>query len=262
MALGWQFLDAAGESIGFGGGGLHRLARIVPPESASDRRAGRVAPTTVGAACPPKPRQGEGGYRDQAPCLPPIEVLCDVDNPLCGEHGAARVFGPQKGATPAMVVKLEAGLSHLATAVRAQFGRDIDRVAGAGAAGGLAAGARAFFGARLVTGIDAVIEATSLPGDLDKADWLITGEGRFDPQSLRGKVVSGLSRLARNCGTKVAVLAGSVDLDPAQYRAAGIEVALACQQPGQSLKDALAHAGELLAAATQTWARQILTAEK
>ena len=86
-----------------------------------------------------------------------VEVLCDVDNPLCGEHGAARVYGPQKGATPEMVEQLDAGLAHWRGWSRSSLGRDIACLPGAGAAGGLAAGAVAFMNARLVPGIDAIM---------------------------------------------------------------------------------------------------------
>jgi glycerate kinase len=220
MALGWRFLDAAGEPVGFGGGELERIARIVPP-----------------------PR----GW-------PAIEVLCDVENPLCGPSGAARVFGPQKGATPSMVVRLEAGLRHLARLVKTQLGKAIGTVTGAGAAGGLAAGAMAFLDARLVPGANAVITACGLSDALDGAEWVITGEGSFDEQSLRGKVVSGILQLARQRGTKVAVLAGTVQLSEARWRRAGLSTALAIREPGMSTAASLAKARTLLAAAARRFA--------
>jgi len=187
-----------------------------------------------------------------------VDVLCDVDNPLCGEHGAARVFGPQKGATPEMVEQLEAGLAHLAQVVREQLGCDIACLPGAGAAGGLAAGAVAFLGARLVPGIDAVMTQTHLAEAVAGADWVITGEGSFDEQSLRGKVVSGVLRMARAAGAKVAVCAGQVRLAPHVSRQAGIEAAVACMEPGMELDYALAHSAELLDRAARRFARDYL----
>jgi glycerate kinase len=226
MALGWRFLDARGESIGFGGGELERIERLEAPADL---------------------------------IMPHVEVLCDVDNPLCGEHGAARVFGSQKGATAAMVERLDAGLRHLAKLVKEQLGKDIAQVPGAGAAGGLAAGAMAFMDARLVPGVDAVIRACGLESELVDVDWVITGEGCFDEQSLRGKVVSGVARLAAKYCVKVAVLAGSVQVSKEIYRREGINVALATTKPGMELSEAMARAEELLASAARDLATQIVT---
>lgn len=223
-ALGWRFLDAGGGELAPCGEALARIAKIT------------------------------------APCCdwPPVEVLCDVDNPLCGEQGAARVFGPQKGATPAMVEQLDAGLRNLAAVVRVQLGQDILEIPGAGAAGGLAAGAIAFLNARLVSGIKTVMTASRLEEELVGADWVITGEGQFDEQSLRGKVVAGVAELARRHGVKTAVLAGRVQLTEAQWRHAGMDDAQAIAPLTMSTADAMRRAAELLFVAAQqlTLARQ------
>jgi glycerate kinase len=216
MALGWRFLDGQAKAIGFGGGELHRIVRIVPPDSLA---------------------------------LPSIEVLSDVDNPLCGAHGAARVFGPQKGATATAIENLDDGLQHLAKVVKDQLGNDIANVPGAGAAGGLAAGAMAFMNARLVPGIETVIRASGLEAELVDADWIITGEGCFDKQSLRGKVVSGISKLAAKHEVKVAVLAGSVHIPEEIFRREGIHLALTTMKPGMTLKESMQQAEELLRSA-------------
>ena len=229
-ALGWKFLTAQGQEIGLGGGQLLSIDRIIPPKHA------------VGAA---------------------VEVLCDVDNPLCGEHGAARVYGPQKGAMPEMVETLDAGLAHLAWVVNNQLGRDIAELPGAGAAGGLAAGAVAFMNARLVSGIETVMSQTRLEEALAGADWVLTGEGCFDAQSLRGKVVSGVIRVAKAAarGTstklrvKVGVLAGQVRLSPGEYRQAGVEAAVSCMEDGMDLEYAIAHGDALLARAAERFVR-------
>ncbi|HUI06333.1 MAG TPA: glycerate kinase [Verrucomicrobiae bacterium] len=225
-ALGWQFLDARRTPIGFGGGELERIARILPPPVS------------------------------RSP-LPVLEVLCDVDNPFCGERGAARVFGPQKGATPEMVERLEAGLRHLVELVKTQLGKDIADVPGAGAAGGLAAGALAFMDARLVPGVDAIAEAIDLDGALNGADWVITGEGCFDEQSLCGKVVSGVVQRARQLGVRTAVLAGSLSLTEGMWREQGIEIALATRRQGISLESAIADAAPLLAERARELAIQL-----
>jgi len=226
MALGWRFLDARSELIGLGGGELEHIARMERPAKRVD-------------------------------AVPIIEVLCDVDNPLCGEYGAARVFGPQKGATVTMVERLDAGLKHLATLAREQLGIDIANIPGAGAAGGLAAGVLAFMDGRLVSGVEAIIRETGLEEEITGADWVITGEGRFDEQSLRGKVVSGISKLAAKHDVKVAVLAGGMQVPEKVWRREGIELALTTMKTGMDLSEAMAHAEELLAAAAQDLAAQI-----
>lgn len=183
--------------------------------------------------------------------LPLVKVLCDVDNPLCGEHGAAHVYGPQKGATPEMVKILDAALMHLAERIKDQLGQNIKDLPGAGAAGGLAAGAVAFLDGRLVSGVDEVIAQNHLREELADADWVITGEGRFDNQSLRGKVVSGVARSAREAGARVAVIAGQVLLPPEVYRRVGIEIALPCMTGSITLDHAITHAESLLVEAVR-----------
>lgn len=224
-ALGWRFLDAAGRDLPDGGAALRRLARVVPP---------------------PEPR-----------CRIPVEALCDVTNPLCGSRGAAAVYGPQKGATPDQVRELDAALGVLAERLREALAVDVANLPGAGAAGGFGAGAVAFFGARLVSGIDTVAELTGLDDLLRTADWVVTGEGRFDEQSLQGKVVSGILRRAALSGVRVAVLAGSVALDRADWLAAGIQETESCTPPGMPLTEALQRAPELLSLAAARLARRL-----
>lgn len=216
VALGWRFLDRHGEDVGLGGQALGRIAHIEPPR----------------------------------PALPSlrVEVLCDVDNPLLGSRGAARVFGPQKGATPEVVDRLEAGLANLADAIERDLGTDVRELAGSGAAGGLGAGAVAFLGARLVRGVDAVMDAAGLDEALAGADWVITGEGRFDEQSLGGKVVSGVVERARRAGCRIAVVAGAVELGSAEAMVDAVEVA---SSPGMPLEDALRDAALLVEQAAE-----------
>lgn len=244
MALGWRFLTADGREIGLGGGALSEIREIFPPTNGS----GDPCPVTGD----PKDESRATGHEsplDRRPTA--VKVLCDVDNPLCGDHGAARVYGPQKGATPQMVELLDANLSHLAARVKDQLGENIKDLPGSGAAGGLAAGAVAFLDARLVSGVDEVIAQNGLRQELSDADWVITGEGRFDTQSLRGKVVSGVARAARESGAKVAVLAGQVLLPPELYRRAGIEISLPLMTGSMTADYAIARAESLLAEAAR-----------
>ncbi len=240
MALGWRFLKCDGREIGLGGGQLSEIRQIVPP-SPSESEKPEAA--------------GRGDLQPLASSLQSIKVLCDVDNPLCGEHGAARVYGPQKGATPEMVETLDAGLAHLAGLVRSQLGLNIKDLPGAGAAGGLAAGAVAFLDGQLVCGVDEVIAQNGLREELADADWVVTGEGKFDHQSLRGKVVSGVTRAAREAGAKVAVIAGQVQLPPEVRAQAGIEAALPCMTGSMTLEYAVAHTEVLLAQTSRQFVR-------
>ncbi len=249
-ALGWRFLAQDGQEIGFGGDQLLRIARLVAPDwvAAAAEDGGGISDCGFRIADCKRPaeliRNPQSSIRNGRRAT--VDVLCDVDNPLTGEHGAARVYGPQKGATPEMVERLDAALAHLARVVKEQLGRDIADLPGAGAAGGLAAGAVAFLNARLVSGIEAVMAQTHLPEAMTGADWVITGEGCFDGQSLRGKVVSGVLRIARTTGTQVAVLAGQVRLEPGEYQPAGVEVALAAMDGGMKLEYAMTHGAALL----------------
>lgn len=226
MALGWKFLDQQDNPVPLGGAGLEKITKIVRPENLS---------------------------------LVPVEVLCDVDNPLCGEHGAAKVYAPQKGATPQMVEQLEKGLAHLADLVRRQLQRDIDNVPGAGAAGGLAAGAIAFMNAVVVSGIETVMARSNLRAELESADWVITGEGSFDRQSLYGKVVSGILRMASQSHTRLVVLAGQVNVPQQEYQKIGIATAISCRDDNMSLDYALKNNRELLYTAAQRFAKQYLS---
>jgi len=173
-----------------------------------------------------------------------IRVACDVTNPLTGPRGAAAVYGPQKGATPEMVRQLEAGLAHLADVIRRELNVDVEHLPGAGAAGGLGAGLVAFLGARLQSGVEIVADAVGLPGRLAGADLCITGEGRFDAQSLSGKTAVGVARVARELSVPTVCIPGQAEtgLDDGGLFAAvrplvagDVTVADAFQRPGELL---------------------------
>ncbi len=184
-ALGARFLDRTGTELPPGGGPLRELARL--DVSGLDPRLRAVE----------------------------LVVACDVDNPLTGPRGAARVYGPQKGASPADVARLEAGLVRLAEVLRRELGADVASVPGAGAAGGVGAGAIAFLGARLTPGIDLLLDLVGFDTALAESDLVVTGEGSVDAQTLSGKAPLGVARRARAAGVPVLVLAGRVDLDDA-----------------------------------------------
>jgi glycerate kinase len=148
-------------------------------------------------------KHARGGPLDRVP----IEVACDVTNPLFGPEGAARVYGPQKGASPAQVAELDALLERLA--VRTET-LDVARRAGAGAAGGLGFAMMAFFGATMRGGFDLVAQTVKLRERLVGADLCITGEGRLDASSLHGKTTVSVAKLCREAGVRCCVIAGSI----------------------------------------------------
>jgi glycerate kinase len=184
QALGVRFLDAEGAEIPPGGEALLRLDRVDASGLAPEVKASRFV------------------------------VASDVDNPLTGPSGASVVYGPQKGASPEDVLLLDRALSHYAAVLYRDLGIDVRAVRGAGAAGGLGAGLIAFLGARLRPGVEVVMEAVDFGRRLREAGLVITGEGKLDEQSLRGKTVAGVIEAAAGGGVPVAVLCGQADIRP------------------------------------------------
>jgi glycerate kinase len=136
--------------------------------------------------------------------------MCDIDNPLYGEQGAAYIFGPQKGAAPDMVESLDAGLKDLARVVKADMGKDLSDMRGAGAAGGMGYGMKAFLGSALQMGIETVLDTVRFDELVRGADAVFTGEGKIDTQSLRGKVVIGIARRTKKANVPLIALVGDI----------------------------------------------------
>lgn len=187
-----------------------------------------------------------------------IRVACDVDTAFCGPDGAARVFGPQKGASAAAVERLDAGLHRVADAVTAATGTDPRTMHGAGAAGGAAGGLAGLFGAELVPGASLVLETVGLSAHLEDAELCLTGEGRLDDTSLAGKAPAAVARMCADAGVPCIALAGSVALGPRALREAGFTAAFAVGAGPRRLPDALAETeGDLARAAAgvgRVWA--------
>lgn len=146
-----------------------------------------------------------------------ITAMCDIDNPFYGPSGAAAVYGPQKGADEEMVSFLDERMKKLSSLVESQLGIDLQAIPGSGAAGGMGGGMKAFFNARLQMGIDTVLDVTGFDDLARGADWIFTGEGKIDSQSLRGKVVIGVARKAKRLGVPVIAVVGDIadDIDAA-----------------------------------------------
>jgi len=173
-------------------------------------------------------------------------VASDVDNPLLGPHGAAAVYGPQKGASEEDVTFLEEGLTRWADAVEQALSVSCRSVHGAGAAGGLGFAALAFLGAAVRPGIEFMLDLLSFGSHLDGARLVITGEGRLDEQTLHGKAPAGVSRAAAAAGIPVVTVAGSCTLSPAELAAAGIARAYALTDIEPDIERCRARAGPLL----------------
>ena len=165
-----------------------------------------------------------------------LELLCDVDNPFLGPRGAARVFAPQKGASPQDVEILERRMTELAAGMLAQTGVDVRKLPGAGAAGGLGGALMAFFGARVCSGAERVMDLVGFDALLEGADWVLTGEGRSDRQTLGGKLPFGVLRRAG--GIPVALVSGRIT-DREELVRAGFPVLVQVSPDGQPDGEAL-----------------------
>ena len=185
-----------------------------------------------------------------------IIVACDVENPLTGDQGAARIYAAQKGATGEQIELLDRGLVNLAAVVQRTLGIDIT-VPRAGAAGGLAAGLVAFTGASLASGVEIVLDAVHFDERVRNCDLCLTGEGRLDGQSLSGKACLGVARRAAKAGVPSIALVGSATIDSDQARQAGLP-AYELIGEGLSATDSIRRAEELIANAAERIATRFL----
>ncbi len=229
QALGFGFFDATGKTLGPGGRELVRIQSIDTAGSPADLK--RVA----------------------------FRVAVDVANPLVGPHGAARVYGPQKGATPAMVAALERGLAHYAKKTKTATGVAVSTLPGAGAAGGLGAGAAAYLGAEIVSGAGLVLERTSLEAKLVDADLVITGEGRLDAQTAFGKAPHALALLCRRHRVPLVCLAGGVEGRTEAMHDAGFTALFSITDGPCAIDVAVRRADDLLGRAAEQVLRLFLS---
>ena len=184
-----------------------------------------------------------------------LTAMCDIDNPLYGDAGAAAVFAPQKGADAAMVARLDAGLRHLGQVSARCLGRDFSHLPGAGAAGGLGFGMAAFCGAQLRMGIDAVLDAVGFDSLLPGTDVVFTGEGKIDSQSARGKVVSGVAARCRKAGVPVVAVVGQIGQGFEEMCQQGLTAVFSINRAAQPFAESRFHAGENLALTMENIAR-------
>lgn len=196
------------------------------------------------------PRFATIDTKDLDPRLKGVElsVLCDVDNPLLGPHGAAAVFGPQKGANPQDVQQLEQILQRFALIIQQQLGIALADLPKGGAAGGAAAGLYGVLGARLVDGIDYFLNLSGFDKALERADWVITGEGSLDEQTLKGKGPFGVAKAAKSKGLPVIALAGRLPREQSPLLKDYFDVLLPINHEASPLTDALPYTGANLTA--------------
>ncbi|MBU3196603.1 glycerate kinase [Clostridium algidicarnis] len=187
-----------------------------------------------------------------------VEVACDVNNPLIGPKGASYIFGPQKGATKDMVEVLDKSLTHYANIIKTLLNKDIAKVPGAGAAGGLGAGLMAFLDARLLKGVDIVIKHTCLEEKMEGADYVFTGEGSIDDQTIFGKTPIGVSKTALKHNIPVVAFAGKVCCKEREklYKE-GITAIIGIVPGIVTLKEALENGEENIERATESVVRLI-----
>ncbi len=221
QALGAKLLDGRGKDIGFGGRELKRLDRI--DIAHLDRRLRKSK----------------------------ITVASDVDNPLFGKEGAARVYGPQKGATPEMVEELDEALRHFAKILNRDLHKDIADIPGAGAAGGLGAGLIAFLGATLKSGVDIVMEVVELEEKILDADLIITGEGKMDEQTIHGKVPYGVAKLAKRHKKQVIGICGMLGEGAEILYQRGFQALFPNRKDSMSVEEAMERAKELTTATAE-----------
>ena len=209
QALGFSFLDEEGQEIPHGAKGLEKLSEI----------------------------RMENALPELSECE--FSVACDVTNPLCGPMGASAVYGPQKGATPEMVSKMDAWLSKYADLTKKQFPSSRKETPGAGAAGGLGFAFLSYLGATLESGIELVMRQAGLKEMIQDSDFVITGEGRLDGQSYQGKAPVGVARLAKQYKKPVIAFAGGVTEDAKLCNAHGIDAFFPIVRTPCTLEDAM-----------------------
>ncbi|WP_298510765.1 glycerate kinase [uncultured Kordia sp.] len=187
-----------------------------------------------------------------------IQIACDVTNPLYGLHGAAYVYGPQKGASKSDVELLDKGLRNIANIIQKQFNIDVQDIEGSGAAGGMGAGTTVFLNGKLTSGIELVKELIDFDAHIKNADWIITGEGKLDDQTFSGKTIVGVIDSAQKQKIPVAVFCGATDLSIAAQEKLGVQYVNAITKSPCNLQQAMAHSYENLEYAVYNFVRSLM----
>lgn len=232
QALGVRLLDKSGNDLPVGGAALSKLDHIDTSGLHADAKNSHY------------------------------EVACDVTNPLTGPEGASHVYGPQKGASPQIALKLDAALVNFSKIVKRDIGLEIDNIPGSGAAGGLGGGLIAFLGANLRAGVDIVLDAVGLKEKLVGANLVITGEGQMDFQTVYNKAPIGVAKLAKQQGIPVIGISGSLGPRYTTVHEHGIDAVFSITTGPMSLEQASQNASDLITSTTEQSIRLIQTSIK
>lgn len=209
QALGYRFLDEQGEEVPLGAKGLSKIVQI---------KVDKVNPELENCH---------------------FQIACDVNNPLCGENGASYIYGPQKGADEKMVKELDAALGHYADVTEKELQRSLRDTPGTGAAGGLGFAFLSYLNGELRPGTQIILQAIGLEEEIKDADYVVTGEGRLDKQTVMGKAPSGVANLAKKYGKTVIALAGGISEDASECNNQGIDAYFCILNRCINLKDAM-----------------------
>ena len=209
QALGFSFLNKEGLEVKCGGSSLGEIVHIDTSKA----------------------------LKELASCT--FTIACDVDNPMYGERGAAHIYARQKGASDADILHLDAGVKHFAEIIEKQLKKNVATIAGSGAAGALGGGFLAFLSANLCSGIDIVLDGIGFDKELENVDFVITGEGRIDAQSLMGKVISGIAKRCVKANVPLIALAGGIEPDALKSHESGVSALFSILQSPMSLEEAM-----------------------
>lgn len=227
-ALGGKFLDEQGNAIDEGGGAIENLKHI--DISNLDKRLSNCE----------------------------IIAACDVSNPLTGPNGSAMVFGAQKGANEEQQLQLDKNLILYAQTIKSDLGIEVNAIPGAGAAGGMGAAIAGFFNGKLVPGIDLIMDTLNLDEHIKDADWVITGEGKIDHQTINGKTVSGIAKMASKYSVPVIAIAGKVDSNLDELYNIGVTATFSIANQPMTLQEAMANTDTLIQACLENVFRVII----
>ncbi len=219
-ALGYRFLDAHNKEVATVGRELNTVRMI--DDSKIDQRLANLT----------------------------IKVACDVTNPLYGVSGAAHIYAAQKGASPEEILQLDNGLKHFSNILTSKYSIDPQKIPGAGAAGGMGIAAQLFLGGVLESGIDLILELAQFDQHIEGLDWLITGEGKLDEQTLAGKTIHGLLKRVKDAQANIAVFCGQSTLTTSQTASMGIHYVDSIANHAQDLDAAMNNTSNLLKSLT------------
>jgi len=228
QALGFRFFDAQGQEVKPIGSNLIKVSKIDDSKK--------------------HPKISEVKFK----------IACDVSNPFYGDNGAAKVYGAQKGASESEIASLDTGLRNFAKVIEEKFGINLQEIPGSGAAGGIGGGAFVFLNGKLCSGIELIKELADFDKAIAGTDWIITGEGKLDEQTLSGKTIAGVIASAKKKNIPVAAFCGAVEIPENKQKEFGIAYSVAISKDAETLEEAYAKSYRNLVRASVEFVKQIL----